>query len=449
MKKSLFAVAALSAIAGAAQAQSSVTVYGILDVGYVGENTKHLGPVTTSTTPVATPNLLPPVNRTGSVAQTGNSFVGGAQQTNRLGFKGTEDLGGGTSAFFTVELGLTPNSEQAINTGATQNRQTFVGLKKNGLGSVSIGTQYTALHVAVGATDAGQQNQMMGDVIYGAATGFDTKLPGAQNLSNSTDNYTVRTNNMLKLQSDTLAGFTVTGFLVANNTNSSQASAATGATTLGSSNTGYYGGINNQNGWGLGANYAWQKLLVTANYQAFTSKNPISDAYAGALKTSQYSAAGTSGTVSVTAALTPTGAPAAWSQSSGGSNVQDNQTYVAGTYDFGILKGYLQWSSRKVSSQENANFYTKRSAQQVGVRSFITPTIEAWGSVGNGRYQSYGLSNPTAQFTGYQVGSNYWLSKRTNLYAIFGGFNTSTVTIGSGNYSANANNYALGVRHTF
>ena len=40
MKKSLFALAAVGAFAGAAQAQSSVTVYGILDVGYVGGNAK-------------------------------------------------------------------------------------------------------------------------------------------------------------------------------------------------------------------------------------------------------------------------------------------------------------------------------------------------------------------------------------------------------------------------
>jgi Holliday junction DNA helicase RuvA len=40
MKKSLFALAAVTAFAGAAQAQSSVTVYGILDVGYVGGNAK-------------------------------------------------------------------------------------------------------------------------------------------------------------------------------------------------------------------------------------------------------------------------------------------------------------------------------------------------------------------------------------------------------------------------
>jgi predicted porin len=40
MKKSLLAVAATTAFAGAAQAQSSVTVYGILDMGYIGTNTR-------------------------------------------------------------------------------------------------------------------------------------------------------------------------------------------------------------------------------------------------------------------------------------------------------------------------------------------------------------------------------------------------------------------------
>ena len=450
MKKSLFAVAALSAIAGAAQAQSSVTVYGILDVGYVGANTKHQGPVSTTTSAVATPYLQQPVNRAGANGTNTNQFGAGAQQTNRLGFKGTEDLGGGMSAFFTVELGLAPNSEQVINSGATQNRQTFVGLKKNGIGSGSIGTQYTVLHTAVGATDPGQQNQMMGDVIYGSASGADTKLPSGQNLSNSTDNYTVRTNNMLKLQSEKLAGFTVSGFLTGNNTNSTQVSAVT-ATGVGTGNTGYYGGLNNQNGWGLGANYEWQKLLVTANYQAFTSKNPQSVTYATAAKAGALPSA----SPTTTAAMTATGAPAPWTNSSGGTNVQDNQAYVGATYDFGILKAYAQWSSRKVSSQQDANLYLKRTAQQLGVRSFITPTIEAWASAGNGRYQSYGMNNPTAQFTGYQLGSNYWLSKRTNLYAIYGGFNTSTVTLpaatgqSGGNYSANANNYAVGVRHTF
>ena len=81
MKKSLLAVAALSAIAGAAQAQSSVTIYGVLDAGYI--NQKSDG---TSTNARA--------------QSTNSSFGQSAEQTSRLGFKGTEDLGGGASAFF-------------------------------------------------------------------------------------------------------------------------------------------------------------------------------------------------------------------------------------------------------------------------------------------------------------------------------------------------------------
>jgi len=43
MKKSLLAVAAMTAFAGAAQAQSSVTVYGVLDVGYINQKSDGAG----------------------------------------------------------------------------------------------------------------------------------------------------------------------------------------------------------------------------------------------------------------------------------------------------------------------------------------------------------------------------------------------------------------------
>jgi predicted porin len=146
---------------------------------------------------------------------------------------------------------------------------------------------------------------------------------------------------------------------------------------------------------------------------------------------------------------------------------------VGGTYDFGILKAYAQWVGRKVqndyatvgasvptyagqpSSAANgaAGEQANRTAQQIGVRSYITPTIEAWGSVGNGKVMST-VNTATLNFTGWQLGSNYYLSKRTNLYAIYGQSNTSSasnsttnaVTAGSG---AGANQYAVGVRHTF
>jgi predicted porin len=66
--------------------------------------------------------------------------------------------------------------------------------------------------------------------------------------------------------------------------------------------------------------------------------------------------------------------------------------------------------------------------------------------VGNGRYQAFGTNNPTANFTGYQVGSNYWLSKRTNLYAIYGSTQTAS-TSGTGAFGGTQ--YATGIRHTF
>ena len=97
------------------------------------------------------------------------------------------------------------------------------------------------------------------------------------------------------------------------------------------------------------------------------------------------------------------------------------------------------------------------TAEQIGVRSYITPTIEAWASGGLGRYQGYGAN--TANLTAWQIGSNYWLSKRTNLYAIYGQVGTSNASIPSNisgaavisanPVSANISNYAIGVRHTF
>jgi len=92
MKKSLLALAAFGAFAGAAQAQSSVTVYGLLDMGYVGTSTVQRGSGLNGTTANATPSL----------SQQTSGISGGGQSTSRLGFRGTEDLGGGMNAFFTV-----------------------------------------------------------------------------------------------------------------------------------------------------------------------------------------------------------------------------------------------------------------------------------------------------------------------------------------------------------
>jgi len=418
MKKSLFAVAAATAFAGAAQAQSSVTVYGILDAGWIGSNTTQAG--------------------ASSVSKVNTSAISqNAQSTSRLGFRGTEDLGGGLSAFFTIETAVAiQGSTGVFPTAGTGNRQTFVGLRKNGIGQISFGTQYTTIHNAAAATDPGQLNNMMGNVIYDKAAG--ATAPSFNSGMSDNSSYTVRTNNMVAIQSAPVMGITGNAFYTMLNANS------TGATTTTTSGA-YTAGINNQTGWGLGVNFTGvNKLLVTANYQSFKSQNP----YGGL----SYSAAATTGGTYVStatagaSAINGVGGSAAF-----GTNVTDNQQYYAATYDFGILKAYAQYVSRSITSVYDSTSYAKRSAQQIGVRANITKTIEAWASGGTGKINPYGSAGQYANFTGYQLGANYWLSKRTNLYTIFGSqvTNNKPATSTANPISYSANNYALGVRHTF
>ena len=406
MKKSLLAVAALGAFASAAQAQSSVTVYGIIDVGYLGANSRTAtGTRNTSAT-------------TGVVNTTSSAIGSGAESTNRLGFKGTEDLGGGTSAFFTLEMKMTPDGNQVINSSSTQDRQAFVGLKKNGLGDFALGTQYTVVHNAVAATDPGQTNNITGNLIYSAGTGTAAQQATNSAFTNGTS-YSIRQANALTLNSETISGFKGHLMFVQNNSNTNQSLAT--------------GGTSNASGWGLGVDYTWNKLFLTANYQAFTAR--------------------TNSSATTTFTLFSPG-----QNNSQGSNVNDNQQYYAATYDFGILKAYAQYLSRSSTAQNNSGYYQKYSAEQIGVRSYITPTIEAWASGALGNFTIAGTSNPKANINGFQLGSNYWLSKRTNLYAIYGqtaqsnsnpssGATVSTAATAPTAY--NGNNYAIGLRHTF
>lgn len=417
MKKSLLAVAAIGAFASAAQAQSSVTVYGILDVGYIGGTTRIQDSSKANTAGY----------NNGTFKSTVNQFGQSAEQTSRLGFKGTEDLGGGSSAFFTAEFQLFPQ-EQTLSgntSGGLLNRQTFVGLKKNGLGQVAVGTQYTPVFNAVAATDVGQLNNITGNVIYASSTSVTSANAGA----NSTA-FTNRTSNTMTLKSDNFAGFTGSAMYTLNNRNSTQVTAAGGTT----------GGELNASGWGLGADYTYNKFYIAAAYQALkqvTDANTIVSAWTNA----QANGA----TLALASPADPAGALTGYA-----SNVQDNQFYAGATYDFGILKAYAQYVSRKATSAINSNYYGKRAAEQIGVRSYITPKIEAWASAGLGRYTTFGASTPTANFNGWQLGSNYYLSKRTNVYAIYGQTLTSTASTNAGvTTGGGMNNYAIGVRHTF
>jgi predicted porin len=408
MKKSLFALAAVTAFAGAAQAQSSVTVYGIMDMGIAGGNSRAANGTTGTVT-----------NSTGAGVQQS------AQSTSRLGFRGNEDLGGGMSAFFTFETGLTPN-----NNGSTlstfNNRQAFVGLAQKGIGRVALGTQQTIIHNVIGRTTAGQQNNLVGDVIY-TLSGTGVGALSAPYGMTSGQSYVVRVNNAVTFATETMSGFQGNAMLVYSGTDTNQS--ATNAVGGG-------GNVTNS-GYGLGVNYTLKKLFLTANYQSFTNN-----------------------TNAASAGTDPTGAPTftqfgVGAAAANGVNVNDNTMYFAGSYDFGILQAFAGYINRKVNAENNTNYFNRYTAQQIGVRSNLTPKINVFASVGTGAWENTGYDVQKANINGYQLGTNYILSKRTNLYAIFGNASQSTAANNSvnpataANTSYNINNYAVGVRHTF
>jgi predicted porin len=387
--KKLVLASLLAASATLTQAQSSVTIYGIVDMGFTATNQTLVS--TAGGTPVKTSAM---------------SFNQNAQSTSRLGFRGSEDLGGGTSAIFTVEMQLTPqdsNLSGANSTTAITNRQSFVGLKQKDLGQAALGRQYTPVFNAVASTSPGAINNVVGDLVYlgsgSGATGTSTStvLTGQENGIG----FTNRASNALTFQTDRFKGFRVGGMYSMKN------QTATDST-----------GTVDQNGYGLNADYTWNKLLVTAAYQSFKAEN--------------------------------TGSAAAIDVANGTlTNAKDNQSYVGAVYDFGILKAYANYVNRKITSAVDSSQFLQRTAQQIGVRGYLSPKIESWVSAGNGRLDQYGPSTPTVNFTGWQVGSNYWMSKRTNLYAIYGDTQTSSNSTNVAGAGSSRNQIATGIRHTF
>ena len=421
MKKSLFALAAVGALAGVAQAQSSVTVYGIIDEGLTGgTNRSTQGGAVNSTA--------------GVVKSTGFGLVQSGESTSRIGFKGVEDLGGGMSALFTYETSVAPASSTLIGT----TRQAFVGIKKNGVGSLLAGSQNTTIYDAVLASDPSGVNNFAGNLVTTGVVGAQGQAGSSTNIQNTYGlanniGYNTRVANAVQFKSDQFAGFTARAMVIGAMKNSTQ-------TTSGGAGAGV-GGQANTTGAGLGVDYSWTKLNLTANYQ-------------------QFRATANTNSYSTSAVMFGVGTDSnVGSSVAAGTNVIDAGTYLAANYDFGILKAYYQWINRKATQANNSIYYTKYTANQIGVSAFVTPTIQVFGTAGIGKYQPSALFNAngsiyapgTTNLTAFQIGSNYFLSKRTNLYAIYGqaAQSNQAMTAGANPSAYNINNYGVGIRHTF
>ncbi|WP_345795846.1 porin [Castellaniella sp. MT123] len=172
MKKTLLAAALLAgfATAGVAQAETSVTLYGILDTGYGFQNFKY--------------------NHNGADLRARSSGLrDGTLNGNRWGLKGSEDLGDGLRAIFQLEQGFNIGTGAASNSSNQFNRQSFVGLSSDNWGTFTMGRQYSA-----GIdTMAAEEGNNLGD--------FD-KVFGAAGLSSGT-----RVNNSFKYTTPSFSGF--------------------------------------------------------------------------------------------------------------------------------------------------------------------------------------------------------------------------------------------------
>ncbi|MBV2179893.1 MAG: porin [Castellaniella sp.] len=172
MKKTLLAAALLAgfATAGVAQAETSVTLYGILDTGYGYQNFKY-------------------DHNNNDLRARASGLRDGTLNGNRWGLKGSEDLGDGLRAIFQLEQGFNIGTGAASSSTNQFNRQSFVGLSSDNWGTFTMGRQYSA-----GIdTMAAEEGNNLGD--------FD-KVFGAAGLASGT-----RVNNSFKYTTPNFSGF--------------------------------------------------------------------------------------------------------------------------------------------------------------------------------------------------------------------------------------------------
>jgi predicted porin len=167
MKKSLLALAVLTAVTGAASAQSSVTLYGKVDLGLVLDS--------------------------GSSAGKSVRIASGVTGGSRIGFKGVEDLGGGMKAAFQLETGYCADSTAGAPNFCTGGNN-FMGRQAHG-----------DLTGAFGALSAGRQYSL-GFNNLSTIDPFGTGFAGQVN--NIVDPSGIRLNNSATYSTPNLGGFT-------------------------------------------------------------------------------------------------------------------------------------------------------------------------------------------------------------------------------------------------
>jgi predicted porin len=171
MKYKCMAATLFTALPLLAAAQSSLTIYGVMDAAISSED------------------LDAPGQGRHTVINSGN------QQNSRIGFRGIEDVGYGLKALFNIEAGVSIDTGAADPAGLFQ-RRAVVGLQHD-IGTLTIGREYGPISNVAAASD------ILGQGFYGSnLSAFVNPNPGVPRL-------TRRLSNSVNVKSAPLSGFTI------------------------------------------------------------------------------------------------------------------------------------------------------------------------------------------------------------------------------------------------
>jgi predicted porin len=405
MKKSLIAIAALAAVS-AASAQSSVTLFGVIDVGYGSHST---------------------TSRDGTVFTKSSGINDGGQAGSRIGFRGTEDLGGGLKANFVIENGISPTSgnvfSQRAAAGAHQqtgltggafststNRQSYVGLS-SGMGTLDVGFQYTNAYQL-----SSLSGYHLGTELVGTGGGH---LAGMGNVGGSRADGITYT-------SPSFSGMTVvaqygsSGANLQSFTANANANGATGLTTDKNDRT------------GLMLKYAQGPLSAAFAYTTMRTST-IAGGAASTLPGATTNAFGVITTAGTTAIL--------------GQGRTPSLTQLAGSYDLGVAKIGGSYSTGKNGGTTTSTANTTVRGYSISVNApmgALTPYLAV--TKESNKNDVTGVNS--RDIAGTQLGVRYALSKRTTAYAMYANETDNAVTTAAGATYKN-NKTIAGVAHSF
>jgi predicted porin len=400
MKKSLFAIAAVGAFVGVAQAQSSVTVYGLMDGGLGMTNIDYN-------------NIQKQSQATIGGFQSGNGT--GNLSGSRLGFRGIEDIGGGNRVGFVYESGINYNNATSVTTAATMTdnnagngsalfgsvRQAYLSFGNSKFGELRIGTQNS---LAKDTTEA-----------------FDPQ--GGPNMTGTGSLYqqslVTRFGQAATYQAPTMSGITVRLQTTVDGTPSNNGGSSPSAATP----------ISNRSS-SASLDFTQGPIKVGGVYERRTTW------YFGPAATSPVGGAG--GLANGMLAIGPMGTTSAVAP-------VVNYYAIGGSYDVKVVKPSVLYYNQNVSGANSATSGTT-SGVLLGATVPLSAVATFTAAYVDGKVTNNGAGLYDTQ--GLQFVATYNLSKRSNIYAGFGQTEWKTNSTAL-TYSTTVQQYTVGMRHSF